>query len=56
MPVSALLSKMGYVKNCMIERATKTTAQVYTEERQLAAQRAVHLQLPHTCGRMGPRG
>lgn len=30
MSVSALLSKMGYIKNCPIERATKTIAQVYT--------------------------
>lgn len=33
---------MGYMKNCLIERATKTTAQVYTA-RPLAAQSAVHL-------------
>lgn len=42
MSVSAL-SKMGYMKNCLMERATKTTAQVYTGERQLVAQSAVHL-------------
>lgn len=42
MSVSSLLSKMGYMKNCLIERATKTTAQVYTA-RLLAAQSAVHL-------------